>query len=165
MAQKKHLPILVIITAFVVFTIALFMIINKQNVMISTPVLSSPRTLPPQATSTPFLTDFTASFEIYTNGTKRIFTSSMYHNLSDSVYIQNPDPSLVHVSSQGITWDDFFKTLPFTLNNECLVTGTNQTFCSNKTQKLRFYINGVEQPNALQLEIKPNDDLRVIYGN
>lgn len=109
-------------------------------------------------------TPFTAHFEIVTNGTKRIFTQAMYHNQSSNVYIENPDPSTVRVQASGITWDDFFKTLPFSLTADCLITGTKQTFCSNDTHKLRFLINGTETPDALGQEIKSNDFLKVEYG-
>jgi hypothetical protein len=109
--------------------------------------------------------DFTASFEIYTNGTKRIFTAAMYHNQSEDVFIQNSDPSVIYVKKAGVTWADFFATLPFSLTKECLITGTQQTFCNTDTQKLRFFVNDTEVPDALILEIHPNDILRVTYGN
>src|SRR3989337_644656 len=49
-----------------------------------------------------------ASFAIFTNGTFRIFTASMYHNLSEDVYIQADNPNVVHVKKSNTTWDDFF---------------------------------------------------------
>lgn len=108
-------------------------------------------------------TEFTASFEIYTNGTKRIFSDSKYHDLSPTVYIQNPNPSTVYVRSSGITWDDFFKTLPMKLTSECLTTGTGQFFCTGENGKLQFFINDTEDPDALEKVINPNDILLVIY--
>ena len=54
-----------------------------------------------------------ASFAIFTNGTFRLFTAAMYHNLSEDVFIQADNPNIVHVKKTGITWDVFFKTLPF----------------------------------------------------
>ncbi len=107
---------------------------------------------------------FTARFEIYTNGTKRIFTEAKYHNQSPEVYIQNPDPSRINVTEKQITWNDFFTTLPFSLSKDCLVTGTKQTFCSDSTGTLRFFLNGIETPMALDLEIQENDFLKVEYN-
>lgn len=107
--------------------------------------------------------DFTAEFEIITNGTKRIFTNSMYHNQSDDVYIESSSPNTVRVKKTGIAWNDFFKTLPFSLSKDCLTTGTGQTFCTNENQTLRFILNGIETPNALSEIINPNDRLEVIY--
>lgn len=109
--------------------------------------------------------DFTASFEIYTNGTRRIFTAAMYHNQSPDVYIQSQDSNTVYVKKAGVTWKNFFDTLPFSLTTECLVTGTKQTFCNTETKKLRFFLNGIETPQALDLKIQPGDLLRVTYGS
>ena len=109
-------------------------------------------------------TDYTATFEIYTNGTKRIFTNSMYHNLSPDVYIESPNPHIINVKKTGITWSDFFNTLPMKLTKDCLVTGTKQTFCSSVNQKLRFILNNIETPNALDLEIINGDYLLISYG-
>jgi len=115
-------------------------------------------------TMTPEPTDFTASFEIYTNGTKRIFTAAMYHNQSPDVFIQSQNPSIVYVTKTGITWAAFFETLPFSLTKQCLITGTKQTFCTSETKKLRFFLNNIETPDALEVKIQPGDELRVTYG-
>jgi len=98
-----------------------------------------------------------------TKGTKRIFTSSMYHNLSPDVYITADNPSVIHVKKSGITWRDFFETLPMTLSEDCLVTGTKQTFCTGEDGVLRFFINGEENRNALNLKIESGDSLKVDY--
>ena len=108
--------------------------------------------------------DYTASFEITTLGTKRIFTDPKYHNQNSDVYIQNPDPSVIFVKKGGVTWADFFNTLPFSLTETCLVTGTKQTFCNSETYKLRFYLNDQESSGVLSLEINPGDRLQVVYG-
>ena len=116
-------------------------------------------------TVTPVNVDFTAGFAIFTNGTFRVFTASMYHNLSKDVFIQTDDPNIVRVKKSGVTWDDFFKTLPFKLTKDCLTTGTKQTFCTNDNGKLRFYLNGKEDTSALDKQIARGDKLLVSYGN
>ena len=109
--------------------------------------------------------DYSASFAIFTNGTFRIFTASMYHNLSKDVYIQADNPNIVYVKKKGITWNEFFKTLPLKLTKNCLTTGTKQVFCTNINEKLRFYVNGKEVVNALDNQIEAGDQLLVTYGN
>lgn len=106
---------------------------------------------------------FEASFEIYTNSTKRIFTAAMYHNQSEDVYLEAGDPSIVHVNNPEITWQEFFDTLPFQIDEECLTTGTAQTFCTDKDGTLKFFLNGDENPNALSLPIEPDAELVVRY--
>src|SRR3989344_6603315 len=105
-----------------------------------------------------------ASFAIFTNGTFRVFTNSMYHNLSDDVFIQSINPSIIQIKKEGITWDDFFKTLPFKLDPDCLTTGTGQTFCTGQAGRLKFYINGLEDEYALDKIINQGDKLLVSFG-
>jgi len=104
-----------------------------------------------------------ASFAIYTNGTFRIFTDSRYHNLSEDVFIELPNSNTVHVKKSNITWGDFFKTLPMSLTQDCLTTGTKQTFCTNETYSLQFFINGSRNQSALSEIIQPNDKLLITY--
>lgn len=108
---------------------------------------------------------YTAAFAIYTNGTFRVFTASMYHNLSEDVFIQADNPNTIRVKKTGITWDAFFKTLPFKLTKECLITGTKQTFCTNQGKTLKFYLNGVKTEDLLDKEIKEGDKALITYGN
>lgn len=109
--------------------------------------------------------DKIASFAIFTNGTFRIFTASMYHNLSPDVYIEQSNPNIVKIKKDKITWDDFFKTLPFKLTADCLTTGTKETFCTGSNGTLKFYLNGERNENALNQEIKDGDEILVSYGN
>lgn len=108
--------------------------------------------------------DRNASFAIFTNGTFRVFTASMYHNLSQDVYIEANNPNIVQVKMSGTTWDDFFSTLPFKLTPECLTTGTKETFCTGKSGTLQFYLNGEIDNNALNQEINEGDKLLVTFG-
>ncbi len=116
-----------------------------------------------ESSATP-MTDIRASFAIFTNGTFRIFTAAMYHNLSQDVYIEANNPNRVQVKKSGITWNDFFLTLPFKVTSECLTTGTKEIFCSGSKGTLQFYINGVKSSTALDQEIKDGDKLLVTYG-
>lgn len=119
----------------------------------------------PTATNTPKNVDYTAGFAIFTNGTFRVFTATMYHNLSEDVFIQKDNPNIVHVKQSGTTWDDFFKTLPFKLSKDCLTTGTKQTFCTNEKGTLQFYLNGKREEDLLSKEIQDGDKALITYGN
>lgn len=117
--------------------------------------------------------DYKASFAIFTHGTFRVFTAAMYHNLSEEVFIQADNPNIVHVKKNGVTWGDFFETLPFKLTRECLTTGTGETFCARSTNSrqagenadLKFYLNGVRADNILDKTINAGDQVLISYGN
>lgn len=89
----------------------------------------------------------------------------MYHNRSKEVYIDATNPNIIKIKKAGITWNDFFKTLPFSLTHECLTTGTKETFCNNPSKTLRFYLNGVRKTMVLDEVIHHGDKLLVSYGN
>lgn len=128
---------------------------------------SSPGVVTPEQISEASITqttDIQASFAIFTNGIFRVFTATMYHNLSQDVYIEGNNPNKVQVKKIGTTWDNFFSTLPFTLTSECLTTGTKETFCTGNRGTLKFYINGKKNNNALSQEIKNGDKLLVTFG-
>ncbi len=108
---------------------------------------------------------YEAGFAIFTHGTFRVFTAAMYHNRSSDVYLAADNPNVIHIKKSGTTWDDFFKTLPFTLTKECLTTGTKETFCTNNTAALQFYLNGKQDQHALDKQINAGDQLLVSYGN
>lgn len=100
---------------------------------------------------------FTAEFDVYTEGVKRVFTAPMYHNLSRDVYITGTNPNTVHVKKRGITWKDFFATLPMKLTDNCLVTGTGETFCNGERGFLKFSLQGKPVKDFLELEIQKGD--------
>jgi hypothetical protein len=104
-----------------------------------------------------------ATFGIFTNLTFRVFSDAKYLNQSAEVYMDSAN--IVTVKKEGTTWDDFFKTLPMELTKECLTTGTGQVFCSGDKEKLRFFINGGEDPDALDKVIKKDDELLVSFGD
>lgn len=108
--------------------------------------------------------DRRASFAIFTNSTFRVFTAAMYHNLSEDVFIQSDKPNIIHIKKPGITWNDFFKTLPLTLTKDCLITGTKETFCTGTSGSLVFYLNSKHEQNALDKEINSGDQLLVSFG-
>lgn len=151
---------LIILTAIIVVGIIFGVFANPFVSTETNQAINSNATTP-----SPKPADYTASFAIFTNGTFRIFTAAMYHNQSADVFIENPDPNIIHTKKQGVTFDDFFQTLPFELTHECLTTGNGEKFCNGDTNKLRFFLNGVETPNALDLVIQPNDKLLITFGN
>ncbi len=144
------------------FVFLLFVVVWNILKISKNPPANNSKAEPTQEEKSVFQ-EFTAGFEITTNGTKRIFTSPMYHNLSNDVYITAKDSSVVYIKKPNIAWQDFFDTLPMKLTKECLTTGTKQTFCTDSSGKLQFFINEQEIPRALEKEINPNDYLKVIY--
>lgn len=153
-----------IVAIFIAGIVGLFIYNQSQSAKLpqSTP---NPLTTTTKPTPLPKEVNLKAGFAIFTNGTFRVFTASMYHNLSKDVYIQADNPNVIHVKKASVKWDDFFKTLPLKLTKDCLVTGTKQTFCTGTAGTLKFYLNGVKTDNLLNLEIKDGDRALITYGS
>ena len=150
----------IIIGIIILITVIIFWYFSNNTKSITQQMVSSTTSSSPQMIDN---IDISAEFKIVTNGTTRIFTDSKYHNLSKDVYITSQNPNTINITKEGITWSDFFKTLPMSLDKNCLITGTKQTFCTNENKKLFFYINNIETPDALDKVINNNDNLLVEY--
>lgn len=105
----------------------------------------------------------TARFEIITNGVNRDFSKSMYHNLSPVAYIDGSSTNEVVVEGNGVTWQEFFDTLPFKIDKTCLTTGTGEKYCTGNEGVLEFFLNGEKSHDALDKVISQGDKLGVRF--
>ena len=108
-------------------------------------------------------TEIRASFTIITDNITRSFKAEKYHNQSPDIYIESSDPTVVHVKKAGISWFNFFETLPMKLTKECLITGDGEKLCNDKNGTLKFYINDMEEPDLLEKSIKEGDKALIRY--
>lgn len=157
--MKRPLFIVVILT--VLSLVVFYTIRQTKTIQAPSPQPEIGNLTPDPSVKSPF----TASFEIYTLGTKRDFSDKKYHNASIDAYIEDAFPNNVIVNKDGITWQEFFATLPvpFKITSECLYTGTGQTFCNSETATLYFFLNDSEEPKALRKPISANDSLIIRY--
>ncbi len=134
---------------------------NKQ------PSLTPALTQTTKAQPSPKEVNLQASFSIFTNGTKRIFTETKYHDRDNNVFITKEDPEVIHIKKSGVTWQNFFDTLPspMKVSKTCLYTGTGQAFCNSDSKTLKFLLNDKLDINALDKEINNGDNLKIDFGS
>lgn len=152
------MKVVIVVLAVTIVLLAGFLLISQQTKIATvskTPTIS-PNSLEDKVS-------FTASFTIITDNITRSFLAEKYHNKSPDVYIENPDPTIVNVKKAGITWDDFFKTLPMKLTKDCLITGDGETLCDGKNGSLKFFLNDIEDKNLLDREIKQNHQILIKF--
>ena len=143
------LPILIILILIFVFILLNKPQTSKTSVQAPIPTPQNQNVNPPVGGK--------ASFTITTGNITRSFKAEKYHNQSSDVYIESLDPTIVHVKKTGITWDDFFKTLPMKLTKDCLITGDSEALCVGANRTLKFYLNNIETPDLLDREIRDGD--------
>lgn len=154
--MRKLFPGLIAIMIFLFFG-SIFFVYRGNKAVAPTPS-PSPNSIPELEV------DRKASFAIFTNGVFRDFSNNRYHNLDKNVFISSDAPNIVKVKRSGVTWNDFFKTLPMEITNDCLTTGTGQQFCNQGNQSLKFYLNGIKEENLLSGEIQDGDRALISFG-
>lgn len=135
--------------------------LNLEHVIVASPTPTIIVT--PTETVRENLYPITASFKIVTNGIVRNFSNAMYQNQSGMAFIPSGQPQTVTVTKES-TWQEFFDTLPFSLDSECLVTGDGDTFCDGDGGELTFTLNGKVSPTALTDTIRSGDLLVVNFN-
>ncbi len=106
---------------------------------------------------------YKAKFEVITEGLVRDFGLPMYLLQDPNLYLEASDPSVVNVNVAGASWGDFFGSLPFSVTDECLITGDGEKLCSGEGKVLRFVLNGEEVENVLEMPINEGDELKVVW--
>ncbi len=157
--MRASLIIILIIGTIII--VGIFILGSTQNYQLSsgkTAVVSTPTTKKE--------VNIKASFTMVTDNITRSFKNSKYHNKSADVFIAkqeteglitSDDPTIVHVKKEGITWDDFFKTLPMKLTKDCLITGDGERLCDKENGTLKLFLNEKQEKNLLDKEINEGD--------
>lgn len=153
----RTIPVVLIVSIIVILSGIFFLrrTIIPQQLPINNP-LPSPTTLVEKI-------DIKATFTIVTDNITRSFKNPKYHNKSPDVFITLDDPNVINVKSPGITWGDFFDTLPMKLTKGCLITGDGEKLCDNENGNLKFYLNEIEDKDLLNKEIQNNDQALIKF--
>ncbi len=145
----------------VIFSIVITLLVVSGLILFNQSKPQSPQNIVQTPSPSPVTQDqkvnIQANFTIITGNITRSFQAEKYHNQSPDVFIESSDPTVIQVKKSGITWDDFFRTLPMKLTKDCLITGDGETFCDGKDGSLKFYLNDNEDKDFLDKEIKQND--------
>lgn len=136
---------------------------NLSNKKVESEKIASPSPTAQAQTTQPEEVDIQATFQIVTGNITRNFSNPKYHLQSPDVFIQKENPTTVYVKKTGITWNDFFATLPMKLTKNCLITGDGETLCTGNEKTLMFFLNDKEEPNLLEFEIKNGDKILIRY--
>ncbi len=162
--RNQHMKWVVATALFIMVAVLGFVIINYRQQPQLTQKESTQTTTP---TAVPKVVDDRAAFVIFTNGSIRVFTDLKYHNRSPDVYIEAGNPNIVRVKAGNITWQQFFDTLPapMKIQQDCLFTGSGQSYCNNHTGTLKFYRNGMQVSGLLSSPIIAGDRVLISYGS
>lgn len=108
-----------------------------------------------------------AAFLVFSNSTYRPFTNPKYHERRTEVHLNASNPRVIHIHAGGITWRDFFDSMPspMKVSADCLIAGTGEKFCNQGNKILKFYLKGERKDaSILSREIKDGDRFLMSYG-
>jgi hypothetical protein len=121
-----------------------------------------------------------ADFAVFIRGERLDFSNDRYisteeRELSENIHIHNPRHTVVHIHREQTTWDEFFRSLGFELNDPSLPTITPETtclkmpdgtrYCASATETFKFYVNGVKVDGIANHNISDLDRVLLSFGS
>ncbi len=107
---------------------------------------------------------------VYIGDERFRFTDDKYQSSPEQIL--NPDfhlhdniDEVIHRHAANLTLTNFFQSLGFTLNNECLVTDTGIPYCNTDNGKVQLYVNGELVNNIVSYIPEEEDRILVYYGS
>ena len=128
-----------------------------------------------------------ANFAVFLNGTRFDFAKIQYMNttpctagipvlvpvaqahgdvndLRDAVHLHDQNGGVVHVHRAGITWHNFFETLEMTFEKGTFTDDTGKKYENNDQNSFRYFVNGKEETDITNREIRDLDSVLITYG-
>ena len=88
----------------------------------------------------------------------------MYQLRDKSVHVEDGIGEKVHIHKDGVTIGYFFETLGIEFNKTCIIIPIEGSYCKISDKKLSFYVNGIENDEFENYEIRNLDKILVSYG-
>ena len=104
-----------------------------------------------------------ADIKVYINGNAVDFSQKKYQLAARFIHFEEGIGDVVHTHATGLTIGHLFRSLGGNLNNNCVVLEKNN-YCSEGSNKLRFYVNGNPSNEFDNYVIKDLDKILVSYG-
>jgi len=112
-----------------------------------------------------------ANIRVVVDGTLIDFSQDTYQKtsdgkeLSEDVHFHGGNGEVVHVHKAGITINDLFAPFGMNLGRDCLTLDASTTKCATGANKIRMYVNGVQNTDYGNYVFKDLDRVLVIYGS
>jgi len=123
-----------------------------------------------------------ADFKLYVSGDVYNFSQEQFmarkeKKLSDSVHLHDLNGFVIHKHREGILLSEFFESIGFVFDSECLTVDTGEIYCSanslnndvegrsaNKVS-LRMFVTGIENFELGKYHFVDLDRILLTYGN
>jgi len=97
------------------------------------------------------------------------FTDNKYqstgaHSLHPSIHLHDGDDLVIHRHAEGVTFLDFFRSLGYDLNENCLITDSEESFCNEGNKKVLLFVNREVKEEIDSYIIEEEDQILLYYG-
>jgi len=113
-----------------------------------------------------------AAIAVFVDGEQLNFGFSQFQLSSKYIHFESNNQYLIHKHATGVPLEMLFASFGMTVTPDCLLMNNDESvniktgrFCTGEDQFLVFYVNGEEQLNISQYEIKHNDRILVSFGD
>jgi len=125
-------------------------------------------------------THYHANFAVYINGQREQFNGPQYYEEvaactahgtiqpAQRAHMHDNINSVIHVHDDGVTWQQFFNNLGWTLGPNFIQTDQQKLYLEDATNKLNIELNGqnlTDLTSIANVVIKDRDRLLISYGD
>ncbi|MBS3101933.1 hypothetical protein J4458_00620 [Candidatus Woesearchaeota archaeon] len=91
-------------------------------------------------------------------------TSSFIH-FDKGASFPEKEGDVIHMHATGVPLWVFFKSIGIKFNKECFVLDNKESYCNDRNNNLKFFVNGIENPEYEEYVFNDNDKILVSYGD
>ena len=112
-----------------------------------------------------------ADFRVYVNGKSLNFADDRYYMKSSFIHVDSGAPApektgdIVHMHATGVPLWIFFESIGMDLNKECITPENKEKFCSDGNNKLKFFVNEIENNEFENYVFNDLDKILISYGD
>ncbi|MDO8537907.1 MAG: hypothetical protein Q7S21_03400 [archaeon] len=111
-----------------------------------------------------------ADFAVFINNqqvdfAKPEFMTDESQKLSGKTHLHDLNGKIVHVHASNVILGMFFESIGMKFDSTCIKLSNGSQFCSKQGKSLKFFVNGIENSDFGNYEIKDLDQIVISYGS
>ncbi len=110
-----------------------------------------------------------ADFKVYLNGEAYDFAEDKYMSTEEAplnpfTHVHDGEGEVIHKHMSGVTLGSFFESLGMEFTADCFMLDSGESYCTDSTHTLQFFVNGAENAEFADYEFHDADRLLITYG-
>lgn len=106
-----------------------------------------------------------ATFAVYLDGERYSFADQHFNEITQEAHIHTSgDATTLHKEATGVTYGYFFDTFGWAVNETCITTHQDQTYCDGENTSLTYKIDGEEIDDLDDYILEDGEHLEIRHG-